>query len=65
MAETPITEEGLKQFDNLPPAEAILAAWNTPGPEPIWHEEAKRLVRNLMPVMARAIDRLNSKETNA
>jgi hypothetical protein len=38
--------------------EAVIAAWNEPGPHPDWHERAKSQVRDAMPVLALALDRL-------
>ena len=57
---TPFTESGLRQYDNLEPAEAVLRAWNTPGPRPDWHAKAQKKVREAMPVLARALDRMAS-----
>lgn len=54
---TPVTAQGLKKYDHLPAAEAILAAWTTPGSHPDWNEACKDEVRNLMPLLARAMDR--------
>jgi hypothetical protein len=54
---TPITPAGLRQYDHLPPLEAVLAAWTRPGPRPDWHEKMRERVRLEMPLLARALDR--------
>ena len=56
--ETPTTPSGLRQYDHLPPVNAILAAWLEPGLNPAWHEQAKAATRDAMPLLARALDRL-------
>lgn len=58
MKKTPVTEEGLKQFDELRVTAAIFAAWNFPGKHPKHHEKMKQEVRDAMPVLGRALDRL-------
>lgn len=58
MLRTPVTEEGLKQFDTLPASEAVLAAWVYAGNTPTWHHRMQQIVRTQMPVLARALDRL-------
>ena len=40
------------------PAQAVIEAWTRPGPHPQWHEAAKREVRDAMPVLAAALDRM-------
>lgn len=57
---TPHTPSGLKQLDELEPAHAVLHAWVTPGPSPEWHDRAKASVRATMPLLARALDRLQA-----
>ena len=54
---TPYTEDGLRRFDHLPAAEAVAAAWVWEGPQPDWHRQTQQ-VRDAMPVLARAIERL-------
>lgn len=54
---TPVTEEGLQQYDGLPPGGAILLAWTDPGENPRWHRKMQDQVREQMPVLARALDR--------
>jgi hypothetical protein len=56
-ASTPVTEEGLLQYDNLPPGGAILLAWTESGGNPRWHRKMQDQVREQMPVLARALDR--------
>jgi hypothetical protein len=57
---TPYTDKGLIQYDHLTPVEAVAKAWTEPGPHPAWHEETKRAVRDAMPLLARALDRLTT-----
>lgn len=55
---TPITPEGLAMYDQLGPSLAAVAAWTSPGNNPAWHNYAKAIVRETMPVLARNLDRL-------
>lgn len=55
---TPVSEEGLKQFDDLPPLMAVALAWSNPGKYPTWHYRMQQIVRAHMPVLGRALDRL-------
>lgn len=55
---TPVTEAGLRKFDSLPPEVAALKAWTDAGVAPQWHEASKRELRDLMPLLARALDRM-------
>lgn len=54
---TPTTDEGLAKHDELPPLEAIRKAWREPGINPKWHRASKQVVRDAMPLLARALDR--------
>lgn len=54
----PVTPQGLKKYDELPVEEAIKLAWTNEGVYPIAHEEAKQVVRDVMPLLARALDRI-------
>lgn len=54
---TPVTKQGLEQYDDLPPGAAILLAWTEAGANPQWHREMQNEVRKTMPVLARALDR--------
>jgi len=54
---TPTTPEGLKKFDHLMPMDAILLAWNDPGSNPEWHAAAQKQVADVMPLLARALNR--------
>lgn len=54
---TPVTEAGLRQYDHLPFGDAAFAAWSNPGNNPAAHARAKEVVRNAMPLLARALDR--------
>lgn len=56
--ETPVTEEGLAQFDDLPAALAVGLCWSAPGDNPRWHLKMQEEVRATMPVLARNLDRL-------
>ena len=58
MKRTPTTEDGLQQFDHLPPAEAVRLAWTVEGISPGHHRRMQNEVRGRMPVLARALDRL-------
>lgn len=62
---TPFTDDGLRQYDNLDPITATIAAWRTPGPRPDWHERARATVREVMPVLGRALDRLAGHRSTA
>lgn len=48
-------------WDDLPPEEAVARAWRDPGDPKTygtWHQWARRDVEALMPLLARALDRL-------
>lgn len=50
-----------ERWDDLPAAEAVARAWQDPGPRRkhgTWHPTARDEVRQLMPLLARALDRL-------
>jgi len=55
---TPYSEEGLRKLDTLPAADAVLLAWVMAGRVPAYHAQAQDLVRETMPVLGRALDRL-------
>ena len=55
---TPVTPRGLRKFDHLPPAEAVIAAWTSTGSNPSWGEAAITETRAAMPLLARALDRM-------
>lgn len=57
---TPVTEEGLKQYDDLHVITAIWRAWEEPGENPEWHKAMQEEVRRAMPLLARALDRLGN-----
>lgn len=59
MRGTPVTQEGLTQFDGLTPTQAIAKAWVEPGEYPTWHYRTQQIVRKTMPVLGRALDRLS------
>lgn len=58
MSKTPITREGLFQYDHLPAAEAALQAWTVEGKYPPYHHHIQNEIRAHMPVLARALDRM-------
>lgn len=57
-ADTPITDAALRQYDGLPPLEAVVRAWAESGVHPGWHDAAAADVRETMPLLGRALDRL-------
>lgn len=61
----PPTREGLGQFDHLPAADAIVLAWNMPGVAPRYHRDMQDQVKEQMPVLARAIERLTEERMRA
>ncbi len=65
MARTPVSEEGLKTYDDLPVEEAVALAWSEAGNNPTWHFRMQQIVRAQMPVLARALDRMVETKTNS
>ena len=65
MARTPVSEEGLKSYDDLPADEAVALAWSEAGVNPTWHFRMQQIVRAQMPVLARALDRMVETKTNS
>lgn len=57
---TPTTPEGLRQYDHLHWVEAIRSAWAVPGDNPEWHFKMKSKVCKHMPLLARALNRLEA-----
>lgn len=55
---TPVTKTGMRQYDHLNPVEAVIMAWTEQGINPDYHELAKKHVHDLMPLLGRALDRL-------
>lgn len=55
--ETPVTEEGLVQYDNQNAMDAIIDAWVIQGVESLYHRRMQDQVRRLMPLLGRALDR--------
>ena len=55
---TPVTPRGLRKFDHLPPCEAVIAAWTSVGSNPSWGSDAIAETRAVMPLLARALDRM-------
>lgn len=55
---TPVSPQGLLRYDRLPPAEAARRAWTNAGTNPQAHRAAKDHVRMVMPLLARALDRM-------
>ena len=58
MSKTPVTRKGLKQFDWMTPEQAALNAWTQVGGNPYWHDKMRTQVRDAMPLLARALDRM-------
>lgn len=54
---TPTTPEGLARWDHLPWPDNALAAWMDTGPNPEHHRREQDVVREAMPLVARALDR--------
>jgi hypothetical protein len=57
---TPVTQAGLRRYDHLPAAEAVKLAWSDPGSNLSWHRKMQALVEEQMPLLARALDRLQA-----
>lgn len=55
---TPVTPCGRIKYDDLPVLEALWYAWNEPGNHLTWHAYCRKEVRDKMPLLARALDRL-------
>lgn len=55
---TPVTAAGLRKYDHLPPAEAARRAWSQSGNHPEWDRQRKEDMRDMLPLLARALDRL-------
>lgn len=55
---TPVTPGAWQAADALPPLEAVVAAWTDPGPNPFWHRMQQEALRQSMPLLAHALDRL-------
>ena len=56
MATTPVND--IEMYDHLPPEEAVVAAWTEQGKHPGWHVGMQVRMRDYMPLVARALDRL-------
>ena len=63
MTYTPRTPEGLRSLDHLEPADAVLRAWTEAGPNPEWHARTRAELHDSMPLLARALDRLEIQAT--
>lgn len=50
--------EGLRRLDHLPVADALREAWTSPDQDPELTHAAQQQVREVMPLLARALDRL-------
>lgn len=48
----------IERLQALPAVEAVAKAWSEPGPVPGLHEQMRRNVRHDMPLLGRALDRL-------
>jgi hypothetical protein len=60
VSHTPVTPAGLRSLDHLAPRDAAVRAWTDPGPHPPWHRKMQAEVRDSMPLLARALDRLTA-----
>lgn len=47
-------------YKDLPPAEAVVAAWSVEGPVPAYHYEAQQRLQAEWPLLAAALHRLAS-----
>lgn len=63
MKRTPVTDAGLRRYDHLPAAEAVRLAWTEAGPHPAYHRTVKTEVGTSMPVLARALNRLENERS--
>ena len=59
---TPVTRKGLQSYDHLPAIEAIRQAWHEPGAQPGYHKKVQTQVSALMPLLARALDRMEDEQ---
>lgn len=64
ISKMPVTRAGLRQYDDLPAAEAVLKAWTEAGSHPPAHRHAQNIVRDSMPVLYRALERLAEEQNN-
>lgn len=56
---TPVSPRGLGKYDHLSPEEAAAMAWYNPGPNISHHLAMKNEVKMRMPLLARALDRMD------
>lgn len=54
----PVVERDLIEFDDLPSGVAVMFAWTDSDVEREYHQSLKRQVRETMPVLGRALDRM-------
>ena len=55
---TPMSDDGMKMYDDLPACQAVVLSWLNAGSNPIWHARMKVEVRLAMPLLAYSLDRL-------
>ena len=55
-------KQGERKFDDLPPDEAVRRAWTDAGSMPTVLAIRQDAVRELMPTLARALDRLSESQ---
>lgn len=55
---TPTTPEGRAQYDSLDALEAAYQAWIVTGTATGQHRRAQSIVRDVMPLLGRALDRV-------
>lgn len=54
---TPVTTTALRKYDHEDPLVAAALAWRVTGPVPHAHYQEQAVVRDAMPLLARALDR--------
>lgn len=57
---TPVSPKGLTKYDGLPAGEAVLKAWTEYGNNPEWHHRMRLVVRDVMPLLERALSRMEA-----
>ena len=55
---TPMSEDGMHMYDDMPAFQAVILSWCNAGSNPIWHARMKVKVRLAMPLLAYSLDRL-------
>ena len=60
MSKTPMSLNGRTKYDNLPAPSAVVRAWMEPGSHRAHHERMKQEVRDAMPLLGKALDRMGA-----